>query len=137
MKKIIFCLIILISVSTIAYAQQEPSIGTPLQGFVGIIYTPDNECYAYIEGVDSIGGVGTWKVVKTPNKVVAVCKFTDVSGLYERTAQVGGIDNCMLFIYEGEDLVTYGGGIGTITAAANHGDSTGGTTTMQCTFNLD
>ena len=137
MKKIIFCLMILFSVSTIAYAE-----GLPVLEFAQIISNPIyNACSARYYGGEDIGGefsteANFIKVVINKNQVKATCRFTDISSdTYETNAEVGKILYC--------ELITEGcecwGGTGHVTVAANHGDNTGpgGSVTLKCTFDRD
>lgn len=141
MKKIIFCLLILIFVSTIAYAQGEipgrPGTYPMRSAIIATIY--GGLCYAVYEyglsDCDSIGGVAgecSTKVVISKNRVNATCQFTDKSLVYEANAEVGVISNCYLLTATSE----YFRGTGYIIAAANHGDEPGGNVTMMCTFDL-
>ena len=145
MKKIIFCLIILVSVSTIAYAQGEipgrPGIYAMKSAIIAAgRYAEGDLCYAvYAEPVNNNGTIGgeigkcSTRVVINNNKVVATCKFTDMSKFYEANAEVGEILDCHL---QTEDM-DYFGGTGHIIAAANHGDEPGGKVTLMCTFEFD
>jgi len=142
MKKIIFCLIILIFVSTIAYAQEYPR-SPGRHTAQGHIQANDLWCVAYypypydnFPNVESIGS-GTepvlMKVVINNNKVQVICKFTDLSTWHEADAELADIVDCSLYL-EGD---WYCGGTGQVTAAANHGDhpeDLGGNVTLKCTF---
>jgi len=139
MKKIIFCLVILFSLSTLAYAQGLPVLETAL-----IVSTPDyNACWAQYESGETIGGEFTIqanliKVVINKNQLKATCRFTDISSdPYETDAEVGKILFCRLqLVAENCDC---SGGTGQIIVAANHGDQPGpgGSVTLKCTFYRD
>jgi len=150
MKKIILCLMIFFSCSTIAYAQGElPELSgryywtqawieiLPVQEGDTVIWQP-TYCGAVNEDGESIGNntsldpitIKSIKVVINENKVKAICKFTDESGWYGTSAQLGEVVNCSLVSEDG----TWFNGIGHITAAANHGDEPGGNVTLECTY---
>ena len=144
MKKIIFCLMILFSVSTIAYAQEIP--GRPGRYamdrafiLVGPPYMPNEGepywCGAYYAdpvGPNPYDGIGNQteldpkniqfiNVTMNKRKVIAICKFTDEDLPYETNAQVGDIivnENIRGCTLEMQPCVC-GGGTGHITAAAN------------------
>ena len=126
---------ILFSLSTIAYA------GEPAVLEWAIISPVEDACYAvydYAIGYPSIGGAtgectNYIKVVINENKVTATCRFTDISQGYEANADIGKILYCVLQSEDG----TYVGGTGSIVAAANHGDETGGSVKLMCTFDPD
>ena len=145
MKKIIFSLIILISVSTIAYAWEDPDLSGRYQWDEAWIEVGGGGESAYCgcwdwDG-DNIGNdtsldpstITFIKVVVNEKKVTAICKFTDESDWYGTSAQLGDIADCHLSAEE----VTCSGGTGHVTAAANHGDEPGGTVIIKFTFDRD
>lgn len=78
----------------------------------------------------------TLKVVENKNKLTVMCRFTDMSGIYESNAENVQITDCSLLNYEGQDFL---GGSGHATAAANHDNvdfGTGGNVTVRCSFDL-
>jgi hypothetical protein len=77
---------------------------------------------------------GTIKVTENKNFVIASCKFTDGSGAYEMNAEVGYTENCTIITEDGR---SFGGGTGTVTAAANHEEEPGGNVTLQCKVALE
>ena len=77
---------------------------------------------------------GTIKVTENKNFVIASCKFTDGSGAYEMNAEVGYTENCEIITEDGR---FFGGGTGTVTAAANHEEDPGGNVTLQCKVALE
>jgi hypothetical protein len=165
MKKIIFCLIILFSVSTIAYAEEilegRPGRYEMSWAQIEVYDTAPLWCAAYyadpVELNDAIGNqtdtppgedpnIKFVKVVINKKRVMAICKFTDESPWYEANAEVGkiildeGIPGCTLIT----DDCFCEGGTGHITAAANHGEydpyygfQIGATVTLKCTFDLE
>jgi len=138
MKKIIFCLVILFSLSTLAYAQGRPVLETGLI-FSHPIY---NACMAQYDTGETIGSESTVeanliKVVINKKQVKATCRFTDISGdPYETDAEVGEILSCRLQLTSETENCDCEGGTGKIIVAANHGDQPGpgGSVTLQCTF---
>jgi len=77
--------------------------------------------------------VGEFHVTENKNGANATCNFIDGSGAYEMNAEVGYTQNCELWTADG---TYYGGGIGTVTVAANNAkdDSNGGNGMIRCKF---
>jgi hypothetical protein len=152
MKKIIFCLIILIFVSTIAYAEDVifPQGWIELGGTVnpGGFYDPPYCAACLTEQGPCIGSdtrhpctsITSIHLVQNGKIVTATCHFTDNSYVPEEGVgtEVWIIDNCNL---TSEDL-TLSGGTGRIIRAANleydpEVDAfIGGKATIRCVFFL-
>jgi hypothetical protein len=81
-------------------------------------------------------GETTFKVVENKNFLIASCKFTDTSGVYEANAEVGKITGCSVYLEDGRE---YFDGTGSVTAAANNDPdgADGGNVTIRCKFAKD
>lgn len=151
MKRIIFCLIILISISTIAYAiDGTMDIAWIEQGGTWNEAQQANDppfCGAHDDNTGfDIGNntnnpcttVSAFHVVKENNKVTATCKFTDESYSLTPKAQFWKVVNCNLI----SGIVSLQGGTGTIIRARrtewdpNAGQYIGGTALITCVFEL-
>jgi hypothetical protein len=146
MKKIIFCLIILICVSTIVYAEEV----TMDEAWIEMGGTWNDElkwwnpawCGAtnYTTGY-SVGSdirtpctsIAFIQVVQTGNRVKAICKFE--SNTYSGQGLAGDILKCNLIAgHPDSGFSTFSGGTGHITVAPNPGNETRGTVIIECTF---
>jgi hypothetical protein len=151
MKKIIFCLIIFVSVSTFAYAIDGTMDiawieqgGTPNPG--GGVDVPfcgawDRDDTGFSMGNNTgnpCSTVSAISVVKEENKVTAICKFTDEAYSLTPKAQLWHVVNCNLI----SGIATLQGGTGTIIRARRTefdpeaGQYIGGTALIKCVFEL-
>ncbi len=151
MKKIIFCLIILVCVSTIVYAEElimdraHIEVGgtwnEQIQWYDPAFCGAVDEDTQYYPGSDirqPCNYIAFIQVIQQNDKVKAICKFTDASETYSQKARMGKIENCNL-ISGGptSGFRTFVGGTGTITATANPGGEQGSNVIIECTFDLD
>ena len=149
MKKLIFCLIIFISVPTIAYAEQVTMDEAWIE--VGGTWNENIQWWdpAYCGAVNyttgySVGSdirtpctsIAFIQVVQTGNRVKAICKFE--SNTYSGQGLAGDILKCNLIAgHPDSGFSTFTDGTGRITVAPNPGNETRGTVIIECTFDLD
>ena len=151
MKKIIFCFIILLSVSTIAYAKDgtmdiawievgggyNPQIGGPDPPYCGA----HDDDTGFSIGNDTDNPCTTVRLIHVVEKgksVTATCKFTDEGFSQDTSWQEWKVVNCNLI----SEIGTFCGGTGKITRTADRiynpvvGAYTGGDAEINCVFEL-
>ena len=149
MKKVIVYLIILISVSTIAYAGEKPlhtgknlMKDGPLDAVLVQTETY-SQCYAvFADDTGSIGGEGeecSFHLEMNKNKIIAwcICPYDISQQNEQRSAEVGYIPNCYIQweAMPGEQWFAYGTGF--IITAADEEEELGGRVTMICKADLE
>jgi hypothetical protein len=143
MKQIICCLFVILATAVLASAAGVVVDGRPghYDMSSATIDVVNNQCIAYyadpVNGnlfIDNSGAPdsASFKVIINKNMVKASCKFVDISGVFEKNAEVGDILDCTLITEEG----SYFNGTGQVVSAANFNKdvTTGGNTTISCTF---
>lgn len=151
MNKTLCCLFIILATAALATADVVPGrpghyeIYSAIIDASGGLYGPYTtaSCLAwYTDPVEGNTVISNYETMDTTSYnvnvvkdglIMAMCKFTDNSGVYEKNAEVGDIIDCTLYTVDGE---TYEGGTGQVVSAANikEDGTLGGNTTIKCTF---